>query len=190
MAKSHFNSMIAGNSGMLGCLDDRGELIRLFWPHIDFPQHIGRLISGITCNAVSQGTSWLHSEEWKTQQYYLEDTNVAVTSYKHEKSGLSVLQSDFALPDKDVFTRYYEIVNSSDNDLNVGFAAFSSSISTTPDTAGILFEQNLSALIHYKHGYYYSVTSAAKAMEYELGGNSLDNAGQGRLKGNDTIGMM
>lgn len=190
MAKSHFNSMITGNSGMLGCLDDRGELIRLFWPHIDFPQHIGRLIAGITCSAVRQGTSWLNSEEWKTEQTYLEDTNIAVTSYINEKSGLSVTQSDFALPDKDVLTRYYEIVNNSANDLNVGLAAFSSSISTTPDTAGILFEQNLSALIHYKHGYYYSVASGTKAGGYELGGNSLKNAGQGQLKGSDTIGMM
>ncbi len=190
MAKSHFNSMITGNSSMLGCLDDRGELIRLFWPHIDFPQHIGRLIAGITCPEVRQGTSWLNSEEWRTEQTYQEDTNIAVTSYTNENSGLLVRQSDFALPDKDVFIRHYEIVNNSANAINTGFTAYSSSISTTPDMAGILFEQNLSALIHFKNGYYYSVSSHTKAGAYELGGNALNHAGQGQLKGSESIGMM
>lgn len=182
--------MITGNSGMLGCLDDRGELIRLFWPHIDYPQHIERLIAGITCQPAGQGTSWLNSEEWKTEQTYQVDTNIAVTSYINNECGLSVTQSDFALPDKDVLIRYYEIVNNSANELNIGVAAYSSSISTNPHMAGILFEQNLSALIHYKPRYYYSVTSGIKATEYELGGNALNNAGQGHLKGSDTIGMM
>ena len=46
MTKTYFNNAIIGNSGMLGCLTDRGELVRLFWPHIDYPQHIHKMLSG------------------------------------------------------------------------------------------------------------------------------------------------
>ena len=37
MIKTHFNDAIIGNSKMLACLTSKGELIRLFWPHIDYP---------------------------------------------------------------------------------------------------------------------------------------------------------
>jgi oligosaccharide amylase len=190
MAKSYFNSMITGNSGMLCCLDDRGELIRLFWPHIDYPQHIDRLLVGITCPQLLQGASWLGTEDWGVEQYYLEDTNIAVTLYTSKRFGLKVRQFDFSLPDKDVLERVYEVENSGPEELQVGLAAYSSSVSTNPHLAGILFDESLSALIHYRYNYYYSVAAGDKATEYELGGNSLSNAGHGRLMGNDTIGMM
>ena len=190
MGKSFFNNLVTGNSSMLGCIDDRGELIRLFWPDIDYPQHIDRLIAGLTCPMLWQGTSWLQSEDWKVEQHYLQDTNIAVSVYYNKNDGLKVTQNDFALSDQSVFTRCYEVENTGASQLTIGFAAFSSSVSTTAHMSGILFEQNLSALIHYKHNYYYSVASNIKARGYQLGTDAQHNAQQGELKGNDTIGMM
>lgn len=175
---------------MLGCIDNRGELIRLFWPDIDYMQHIDRLMVGITCPALWLGALWLHSEDWKIEQHYINDTNMAVTTFYHERSGLKVSQTDFALPDKPVFTRYYEVENTGAAQLNIGITMYSSTVSTTPNTAGILFEPNLSALIHYRHGYYYSVAAGINAQQYQLGGDAMGNAGQGRLSGSDTTGMM
>jgi len=190
MTKSYFNSMITGNSAMLGCIDDRGELIRLFWPDIDYPQHIGRLTVGLNCLQIREETIWLHSDEWKAEQHYLEDTNIAVTVYNSDQFGLKITQSDFALPDQPVLVRCYEVENMGALSLEAGFMVYSSAISTNPQFGGILYEQSLSALVHYKHDYYYSISSGIKAAGYQLGGNAEHNAGQGRLQGHDVIGMM
>ena len=188
--KSYINSLIAGNSSMLGCIDQRGELIRLFWPDIDYAQHIERLNVGLICPNLWQGASWLDSEEWKVKQYFMPDTNIAVTEYSRADCELIIRQSDFAVPESDVFTRYYEVENTGASQLDVSFAVYSSSISSTPNTAGILFDVELSALIHYKHGYYYSISSGVEVKQYQLGGGSKENASCGQLCGNDVIGMM
>ncbi len=188
--KSYINSMIAGNSSMLGCIDQRGELIRLFWPDIDFAQHIERLNVGLICPNLWQGASWLDSEDWQTKQYFMSDTNIAVTEYFRVDCELIIRQSDFTVPGSDVFTRYYEVENTGASQLEVSFAVFSSSISSTSNTAGILFDVELSALIHYRHGYYYSISSGVQVKQYQLGEGSKENAGRGQLCGNDVIGMM
>lgn len=215
MAKPYFNKLIAGNSGMLACIDENGELVRLYWPDIDFQQHIDRFLTGVVCPELWQGASWLcangtegqgpcptftaegqktipspNSAEWHIKQYYVQDTNIAVTEFFNENAGLKICQYDFVLPDADVFTRYYEIENSGVSPLNIGFTAYSATISTVSDTAGVIFGQDPPALIHYRHGYYYGLTSGTQPAQYQLGGNSLENALYGNLQGNDTIGMM
>jgi len=47
MANTYFNDAIIGNSGMLVCLTRNGELTRLFWPNIDYPQHFEKMATGI-----------------------------------------------------------------------------------------------------------------------------------------------
>lgn len=190
MVKSYFNNLITGNSGMLACIDGRGELTRIFWPDIDYPQHVDRFITGIKCPSLWLGTSWLHSSDWKERQYFVDDTNVAVTEYTHVKYDLKIRQYDFALPDGDVLNRCYEIDNDSGFQLELGIVVYSSSISSVYDTAGIIYDVDLSALIHYRHGYYYGIISAVPADQYQLGPGAQESADRGQLYGNDTIGMM
>lgn len=190
MPKTYINKMIVGNSAVLGCIDERGELVRLFWPDIDYPQHVDRLLVGVASPQIRRETLWLSSENWRIRQFYLEDTNIAVTEYDREEFGLKITQSDFALPEKPVLERLYEVENRTGSPVEVGFVLFSSSVSTTPNPACTLYEPNLSALVHYKHDYYYSIASGTEAVGYQLGGNSLQDAEQGELKGNDVIGMM
>jgi glucoamylase len=174
---------------MLGCIDRNGELVRLFWPDIDYAQQIDRLNVGVICPELWQGASWLDSQEWQAKQHYVPDTNIAVTEYTRAGSGIAIRQTDFVLPDSDVFSRSYEAENTSGSRLTVSFAVFSSCVSTTPNSAGIIFDTRLSALIPYRHGYYYSVSSPAAVLQYQLGEGSKENAGCGQLCGNDTIGM-
>lgn len=190
MVKSYFNSMITGNSGMLACIDNRGEAVRIFWPDIDYPQHIDRLITGIICPGLWHGASWLQSSDWLVRQYYIEDTNIAVTEFTHGKYFLKVRQYDFAHSDNDALCRCYEAENNCDYQLDLGFVVYSSAVSSEFDTAGTLFDIGLSALIHYRHGYYYGIVSAVPAAQYQLGSGAQENAERGQLYGNDIIGMM
>lgn len=191
MPKSYFNNGIIGNSSMLGCISDKGELIRLFWPNIDYPQHFDRLKAGIFFpEDAASGTSWLDSEDWSHSQAYAGDTNILATVCTNEGKGLRVLQTDFAVPGTDVLVRSYEIENLRGNDVDVGLMHFSSGISTSPDPSGVLFDFGLDALVHYKHNYYISITASAPVWKYQLGGDALNSAGNVLLRGTDSIGMM
>ena len=46
----YFNNAIVGNSNILGCLTDKGELIRLYYPYIDYFQNIDNFKMGIIKN--------------------------------------------------------------------------------------------------------------------------------------------
>lgn len=190
MSKTYFNQMITGNSGMLACIDARGDLVRLCWPDIDYPQHVDTLVVGITCPELWEGTIWLNSPEWQVKQYYIDDTNIAVTEYIYGKYCLKIRQYDFAVPDSDMFNRCYEAENCGEQQLQPGFVIFSSTVSSVSDMAGTIFEAELSGLIHYRHGYYYGILSHVPAKQYQLGPGAFDNCGRGHLCGNDTIGMM
>ena len=190
MSKTYFNQLVTGNSSMLACIDDKGDMVRICWPDIDYPQHIDTILTGITCPGLWQGTSWLHSSDWQVKQYYIDDTNIAVTEFTYRKYCLKIRQYDFSVPDSDILNRCYEVENRGELQLRPGFVIYSSTVSSAFDTAGIIFETDLSALIHYRHGYYYGILSSVPAKQYQLGSGARDNAGQGQLYGNDTIGMM
>ena len=149
---------IVGNSSMLGCISDSGELLRLFWPNIDYPQHIEKFKVGIYERGKRSSTCWLDSCGWQSEQHYKEDTNILITLYKDDARGIKVRQSDFAVPGKDILIRYYEVENIGAKAAAWGFAAYSSVVSTNPQLAGIIYETSLDALIHYRNNYYVSIS--------------------------------
>ncbi|HAQ07873.1 MAG TPA: hypothetical protein DCR24_10245, partial [Bacillus bacterium] len=50
---------IIGNSKMLASLTKDGQLQRLFWPHIDFSQHMNRFYTGINLHD-GNDTQFIH----------------------------------------------------------------------------------------------------------------------------------
>lgn len=190
MIKSYFNNGIIGNSGMLGCISDSGELIRLFWPHIDYPQHIEKFNVGIYENEKRGSTRWLDSEGWQHEQHYAGDTNILQTVFNDKSRGIRVTQSDFAAADMDLMVRYYEVVNESEEQLDIGFTVYSSAISTNPQLTGTIYDSSLDALIHYRNNYYISVSSDMEVKQFQLGSNAFGCASEAELSGFDTVGMM
>ena len=158
MPKTYFNNAITGNSSMLACITDRGELVRLFWPNIDYPQHIDRLFCGIFLKGRENTTTWFHDWDWAHSQSYIEDTNIVKTVYENINRGLRVIQTDFVLPYADIMIRKYEVQNIGNDALDLGFIVYSSGISTNPHLAGVLFDFENDALLHYRHGYYISIS--------------------------------
>ncbi len=190
MPKTYFNSGIVGNSGMLGCITDRGELVRLYWPHIDYPQHMEKVSAGIFFPGSEEGTSWLDSGGWEVRQAYVPDTNILETFYINNHKKLKVKQTDFVLPEKDVLVRRYELENTGDAAIEPGFMSYTSAVSTNPQLAGILFDFPSDSLIHYKYNYYISISSDQEVWKFQLGNDAFGNADRAQLKGIDNIGMM
>jgi oligosaccharide amylase len=100
---------ITGNSRMLATIRANGELHRLFWPNIDWGQHMGILMAGV--QEIPGCTCWLGDHTWQQRQYYIQDTNSLVTESTRQESGITVLQTDLILADRDVLLRTFNIKN-------------------------------------------------------------------------------
>jgi glucoamylase len=190
MEKTYFNNAIVGNSSMLGCITDRGELVRLFWPNIDYPQHIERFAAGIFFAERKHSTTWLNEDSWKKSQHYVEDTNILETVYASYENNLAVVQKDFVLPDNDVLIRHYDIENRGEQAADIGFIIYSAGISSNNALLGTLFDFEADALIHYRHNYYISISADRDVYQFQLGNNAFESAMYTELGGYESIGMM
>lgn len=190
MAKNYFNNAVVGNSRMLGCLSQTGELTRLFWPNIDYPQHIEKFSAGVFYMEHKHSTMWLHEDSWQHRQCYIDDSNIVQTICENGEKGLQVVQTDFVLPDRDILIRQYEIENKGECNVDLGFVVYSSAITTTPEMRSTLFDFDCDALIHYKHGYYLSISADRDIFQFQLGNNAYEAARYTELGGYDSIGMM
>lgn len=175
---------------MLVCLNKKGEVERLFWPHIDYPQHIERFVAGIFDTRYKNSTSWFGEDNWQREQYYIEDTNILKTCLRDSSRGIYVEQLDYVLPDGDVYIRQYEFENIGSEELELGFVQYSSMITTTPDLSSTLFDFDTDSLIHYRHNYYISISSDIQVFQFQLGNNAMGSARYTELIGFDSIGMM
>jgi glucoamylase len=73
---AHLTAAILGNGSLLATFSARGELERLFWPNVDWGQHLGELRIGV---AVNGRTLWLDEKPFTHAQSYIEDANVLRT---------------------------------------------------------------------------------------------------------------
>lgn len=93
-------SAVLGNGSLLVTLSARGELERLFWPHVDRDQHLGELRLG-----VSDGTRtfWLDEEPFTWAQRYADDTSILQTRIS---DGARMFElTDLVLPAEPVLVR-------------------------------------------------------------------------------------
>ena len=102
MGEPYINNAVIGNGSMLGCITESGELFRLYWPEIDYPQHIEKMLTGFFGFNNNTGTIWFSEGDHEITQRYVEKTNILETSAVLQKLNLSVTQTDFCLPDSPV----------------------------------------------------------------------------------------
>ena len=93
----YFNNALVGNSKILGCLSDKAEILRLYYPNIDYFQLINFFSLGIYD---SNNVYWFKDAE-AVNQYY--DGNIVYTELK--VNDVSVTIRDYILPDKNIFVR-------------------------------------------------------------------------------------
>jgi len=190
MQKTYFNDAVIGNSRMLACITCRGELVRLFWPNIDYPQHINSMRAGIFFAGQQYSTLWLDGESFRHSQQYIKDTNILETVCEDLDRGLRVTQTDYVLPYSDTLVRNYKIENLSGQERDMGFMLYSSGMTSNQHLGSILFDFRSDALIHYRHNYYISIASVTESYQFQLGCNAFESARSTCLCGCDSIGMM
>ncbi len=107
------SAAVTGNGRMLACLSPQGLLTKLFWPHIDYGQHMGKFHAGLAPrgNNGNTQTRWLHHDGWQTGQHYLPSGNVIHTVYRDDHRLFDMEHWSFVLPDADVLINRYLIKN-------------------------------------------------------------------------------
>ena len=91
----YFNDAIIGNNRMRAGLTKKGELIRLFYPNIDFKQFIEEFKVGVKVN----DSGLIHIEQDINNvydQYYSDGTNVLNTEIENTYFKLGIIQTDCA----------------------------------------------------------------------------------------------
>ena len=80
--EKYFNDAIIGNKNMLASFTKKGELIRLFYPTVDYRQFIDFLHTGVKVN--DSNIIYLHTDiNNEYEQTYVKDTNILVTNIKN-----------------------------------------------------------------------------------------------------------
>lgn len=148
---------IIGNSKMLACLRNTGEIYRLFWPCIEYGQHLGHFWPGIKLS-LQEGqsfTKWFHLNVWDSLQKYEENTNIVETALSSRTHHLKVIQKDFVLPDRDVLTRFYEIKNEGERNESITFLLYCTfDIEESPLYDGVFIDFSNGSLVFYRRHIY------------------------------------
>ena len=86
---------VLGNNNMLVTIGKHGELRYLFWPTIDYPQHIQGSLPGLFYSFTGEKSfDWLTDFIWKKKQEYIPDANIVRTLFEHQKQDLRIVLND------------------------------------------------------------------------------------------------
>ena len=175
---------VVGNGRMLGSLGRSGRLHRLWWPHIDHPQHVDLIRTGIRIG--EERTVWFDEEDarWERRISYVPGTNIAVADSSFPGFALTVRQRDFALPDRDALVRRYTFTNATENGLSFRFVWHSSLHVDESDLYNTtLFDEAHDALVHYHRRSFFAVSGSSECAKFQCG-RAREAADGGEPNGN------
>ena len=160
----YYNDAIIGNKEMTASFTKKGELIRLFYPNIDYRQFIDFFHIGVKVNDSS--IIYLHDDINNIyNQYYTENTNILNTEIINTYFKLKILQTDFVCIDKNVLVKKYKIKNENNIDLNVNFIIHSGLLTDDNNQVSGYYKEN--TLFQYMHDYTFSICSDKKTKNSE-----------------------
>ncbi len=158
---------VLGNSRLLATLTHDGEIQRLFWPHVDGPQHVERIRWGLTVDGGF--VTWQDTRAWTHTQAYERDQNVLVT-VSSLPAGLEVESTDAALPGRDILIRRVRITNRGAAPRTVKYALYQwIRVDENPRYNTALFDEESDSLVHYRRNVY-----IAAAADRELSGYAVN----------------
>lgn len=181
--KPYLTDAIIGNSKMLASLTKDGQLQRLFWPNIDFSQHINRYYTGVFVHGGGSETSFMHEEGWEYEQAYDGNTNILITTAINKEMEVEVSQSDFIVPGMDVFVRDYKVRNLSKEDKTITFVMYSDlTVDDRKRYNTVMFDPMEDCLLHYFRQYAFAIGSNLEATHFQSG-NAFEAAKKNKLTG-------
>ena len=185
MKEKIFNDAIIGNRNLIASFSKSGELLRLYYPQVDFKQYIDFMNIGIKVN--DSGIIYLHSDinNIYTQEY-VENTNILNTYIYNSYFKLEIKQTDFVPVKQNVLVKKYKIKNNNTIDLNINFLVHSKLLTNANNKVSGIFKDNI--LMQYTHDSTFGIMSDINVLSFQINDTSA-NIMSGIIGGKDYIGM-
>ena len=165
MKTKYYNDAIIGNKNVRATLSKKGEILRLYYPSIDYRQFIDELTVGLKIND-SRLINLYNDINNVYSQEYIQDTNIIKTEIKNTYFNIKVTQHDIPL--------------------EVNLLLHSKLLSSKNDAVGGMYKNE--SLIQYLHDYTVSIFSKQKPLSAQIN-NCEENISDGEIGGKDYIGM-
>lgn len=160
---------VIGNGRILACLMQSGELVRAFWPTIDYAQHINKTEVALRVNGAAD-LHLLHSSAFAHQQRYVPDTNVVETTYRSSQLPLAITSYDFAATELDVIVRQYLVTNSGEEELEVDLLYLTDfHMEESPIYQSVLYDNEAHAIGHYRRSYWALIGGDERPFGFQVG---------------------
>ena len=168
---------VLGNNRILATIGKHGELRYLFWPTIDYPQHIRGSLPGIFYSFKGENRfDWLTDPAWTNKQQYLLDTNIVRTFFKHQYPDLNITLTDAVLPDSDTLIRQFVIQNASDNEVFLRLFYYNDlALSESPIDDAATYLKDDDAILHYKRNFHFAYTGTLPSSGHQCGVHGEDS---------------
>jgi glucoamylase len=185
MNTKFFNNAIIGNKNIKATFSDKGELLRAYYPNVDFNQFIDFFHTGVKIN--DSTIIYLHEDiNNKYNQYYTENTNILNTEIENTYFNLNIKQTDFISIKNNLIIKKYTFANNNKVNLNINFIAYSKLLTNQNNMISGKIIDN--GIIQYNHDFAFCTFAKQKISGHRL--NDVENyIRDGILTDKDYIGM-
>ncbi len=181
----YFNDAVIGNGTISASYSENGELLRLYYPTIDYKQFVDSFNVGIKVN--DSNIIYTHKDVNNLySQYYVEDTNILKTEIFNTYFRLKLIQTDFCAIKENVLIKRYKFKNENTIDLDLNFLVHSKLLTDNNNQVSGYKKDNV--LLQYMHDYTLAIFSKNPISTTQIN-NSDANIQDGIVGGKDYIGM-
>lgn len=185
MSNKNFNDAIIGNKNIKATFSKKGELLRTYYPNVDFKQFIDIFHTGLKIN--DSAIIYLHEDiNNRYFQHYTENTNILNTEIENMYFNINITQTDFVSTKENLIIKKYTFANNNKIDLNLNFIVRSKLLTN----ANNMFSGKIisNGLIQYSHDYSWCIFSNKKIIGHRI--NNVEDYIRGAiLEDKDYIGM-
>lgn len=185
MKTKYFNDAIIGNKNLKATFSKKGELLRLYYPNIDFRQFMDELTVGVKVND-SRLINLADDINNVYSQSYIEQTNILNTEITNTYFNLKVIQTDFVPVKENILVKKYKFINNHNIDLNVDLLFHSTLLSNDNNVVSGMYKDG--SLMQYMHDYTFAIFSKNTPLSYQIN-NAKESVQEGNVGGKDYVGM-
>ncbi len=181
----YFNDAVIGNGTISASYTKNGELLRLYYPTIDYRQFVDFFNVGIKVN--DSNIIYTHKDVNNLySQYYVEDTNILKTEIFNTYFRVKLIQTDFCPIKENVIVKRYKFKNENTIDLELNFLVHSKLLTNNNNQVSGYKKDDV--LLQYMHDYTVAIFGTEKISSTQIN-NSNSNIQDGVIGGKDYIGM-
>ncbi len=185
MNTKFFNDAVIGNKNIKATFSDRGEMLRIYYPNVDYKQFVDTFQVGLKIN--DSAIVYLHEDiNNKYNQYYTENTNILNTEIENTYFNLKTKQTDFVTIKNSILVKKYTFTNNNKIDLDLKLLARIKLLSNSNNMVSAKVIEN--GIVQYNHEYCFATFAKQNIDGHRI--NDVENVIKDAiLEDKDYIGM-